>query len=454
MDKLLMEFVTNTELHQKVILSAQEKGISDEVISLFMQPEAWMSVAKLISKGEYHTEATTVRYLDKITGNPLSYNEALKREFNEVRQIYVMEEMDRIIWAMFYQVCYQRFSDWIDDKCKSYKKGESTVKTVKELSKRLTQIDHYKGVKVDLSKFFDSVPIDVIDETLAEMEKAEPSCIWEPIKEFYHTDKVIVNGKFEERFCSLKQGCAFGCLLADLVLRKLDKEMEKFNIIYYRYCDDVIFIGRNYLKAYTYFKKELGKMGLKINDKKTELLSSTRWLTFLGFRVKKDKITLSVKMIKKINHKIREETIFKCKQLHRGLTEKELRKAVRNIQKYMFVSCPKYPKGGLSVYLYGGCNVIEDISMIDKFIKDCIRAAYTNRCEIYGLKIGNKETGLNPDVKGKNVAMNMFRTGCGTDEDVVRNLGYRSLVEMNNIYHAAGALYKLEVKNMKYNKAV
>lgn len=442
LDVLLREFHLNVKMHEQAIEHAYEKGMKRNELNTFSQPEAWDILTEMIEQGNYHTQPTTVRYLCKLTGVDLSHEMAMAREMVNVREIYVMERIDRVVWNMLYQVLYKYYADWIHPACKSYKKGESTQTVAKELSKRLSKMKRYTGFKHDLSKYFDSVPIWAIDRLIAKMEKRYPSKIWKVIKEFYHDDRVVVNGKMVKRFGSLKQGCAMACLFADLLLSEIDRELTKFNVIYYRYSDDLIIIGKESGHADKRLKEMLNEYGLKLNDKKTEYLKSDTWFTFLGFRFKGSEITISKKSLKNIEHKIKTETISKAKQKRRALTDHEIRQAIDNIQYYLFIGCESH-RNGMASYLFNACNVVHDLAEIDRYAKDCIRAAKTNKTEIYGLGSSYSEYGVIHG-KGTNVKENKKKT-----KGYVKDSGWYSLVHMYEKYHQGKGAYNAEILKMQ-----
>lgn len=453
MDKLLDMFHLDNEIHNNAIQHALDKGYSKEEVDLFFQPEFWDVMYELIKSGKYHTKITTEYYIDKVTGAPLSYNEASAKNFVEVRKIYVMTKEDRIVWNAIYQCLYKEYSHLIHPLCCSYKKGESTRKVIKKLTKDFKEMDKFYGTKHDLTKYFDSVPITELDKLMNELETMCPSAIWTVIKEFYHDNRILVNGEEVEKYCSLKQGCAVSAFFADLVCRDIDEFMSKQPVVYYRYSDDCIIAGKGASAAVARerMSKMLKSKGLSFNAKKTEDFNNKRWITFLGFKIKNTQVTISKKSLDNLTHKIKSETIFKCKQLHRALTENEVRRAIDNIQYWLFVGCEK-SDSGMGGYLFGACNDLVDIATIDTFIKDCLRASLTNKCDIYGLSASYGEHGI---VKGgfdkngvyrpgKNVAMNMAKT-----EDTLEKLGWYSLMHMYKKYHQGIDVYKAEVNKMR-----
>lgn len=452
-DELLRLFHLDTKIHENAIQHALDKGFTIQEANVFFQPECWDIWADLIWNGEYHTAPTEEHYVCKKTGNPLSYEEALKRNFVEVRKIYVMTKPDRVCWNAIYQVLYHAFSHLIHDRCCSYKKGESTRKVIQKVTKELSSMPKYRGTKHDLTKYFDSVPITEIDKLFDELETLKPSSLWKVIREFYHDNRVLINGEMVEKFCSLKQGCAVSAFLSNLILKDVDEYMSKQPVIYYRYSDDCIILGEGMkaTKAAYDMQNLLVKKGLSFNDKKTEFINENRWVTFLGFKFRRTQVTVSKKTLEHIIHKIKSETIFKCKQLHRPLTKREVMKAIDNIQYYLFIGCPNH-NAGMCGYLFGGVNDMSDITILDTFAKDCIRASLTNKCDIYGLSASYGEHGI---VKGgfdkngnyhagKNVAMNLIKT-----DRMVKDLGWYSLVHMYKQYHTGIDVYKAEINKMK-----
>lgn len=453
MDELLSLFHLDNEIHEKAIKHAFDKGYDINEVNVFYQPECWDLWAEMIENGTFHTSPTTEHYVCKKTGVPLTYRQASEREFKEVRKIYVMQKHERVAWNAIYQVLYRAFSHLIHERCCSYKKGESTCKVITRVSNELKDMSEYRGTKHDLTKYFDSVPITEIDRLFDELEALKPSRLWYVIREFYHDNRVIINGEMVEKYCSLKQGCAVSAFFSNLILRDVDEYMSKQPVIYYRYSDDCMILGKGTaaMKAAFNMQKMLESKGLSFNAAKTEYITERRWVTFLGFKIRGSQVTVSKKTLDNITHKVKEKTIFKCKKLHRALKEKEVRKAIDDIQYYFFVGCEKC-NSGMAGYLFGAINDMEDLATLDKFIKDCLRASLTNKCDIYGLTASYGEHGIiaggfdrhGKMHRGRNVAMNMLKT-----DGMLEKLGWYSLVHMYKKYHMGTEVYKAEVLRMR-----
>ena len=479
MDELLEMFHMDTEIHNNAINHALDKGYTNEEALVFYQPEFWDLITQLIANKEFHWSPMYEKYLDKKTGNRMSYKQAKARDFEEVRKYYKSRKVDAVIVNAMYQVYYKKFSYLIHPLCCSYKKGESTRKVVRRVSHDFKEMNNYNGSKEDMKKYFDSVELPVIDATTEYLDSLCPSSFRYLLDELFHDDRILIseealedpdfvkNNKFEmfqddelkkelpmiRKFCSLKQGCAMAAFYADIVLRDVDEAMSKLPVTYYRYSDDCIIVGKGTSAGKARFKMEqmLKAKGLKFNSAKTETINGKRWVTFLGFKIRKETITVSKEVLDNITHKIKEETIFKSKKLRRALTENELRRAIDNIQYWLFVGT-KDTEAGMGAYLFGAINEMHDLGLIDTFAKDCIRAAYTNKCDIYGLVASYGEHGVMAGGKdkkgvyhpGKNVGMNKLKT-----EGLPERLGWYSLVHMYKKFHQGTDVYKAEVLRMR-----
>lgn len=454
MDELLRRFHLDTELHALSIDHAKEKGMKMRDLDVIFQPEAWDILAAMIERGEYITPPCTQRYVDKKNGKPLSYKQAEARGFKEVRELNVLPFLDRVIWNTWYKILYDEFEHMIHPLCVSYRKGEGTSSIAKKLRKHLSRMKGYKGVKGDLSKFFDSVPIERIDETFDMMSSLRPSAIWKPIIDCYHNDCIYINGELVEKYTSLRQGNPMGCLLADIILRDIDAEMEKYDVIYYRYSDDFILIGKDYKKAFSKFEKMLKEKGIKLNEKKTKYINSDEWFEFLGFSFKRDMISVSKKTLKNIENQIKTRTVSMTRQAHRPATEAEIRKMIKDLQWYFFTAFAKSQENfGMGVYLFGTVNVMRDLQAIEDYCKDCLRAAATNKSLIYGLGYVKNKNGYVIDNQniGRNCRANREKTKEGEEDDLLKRCGWISLIKMYNDYHTNMYLFENSVYRMANN---
>lgn len=316
------------------------------------------------------------------------------------RTVYVNEGTDRIILSIINDMLFEMCPEMIHPHCKSYQKGIGCGKIVQSISHIIPSIDMQKfGVKVDLSKYFDSVPIKYIDSVFDCIEtKYGQSKILNIVRQYYHTDTVLdINKNIIHKYSSLRQGCAVAAFLADAVLYDIDAAVSDIPDMYYvRYSDDILIIGENWEKGYELLKKMLSEKSLILNPKKVEILDKNYWFKFLGFNIKNDKITLSASRIKSFQHEIELRTI----RAH----DKNLNQILHNVQQYLYKGNGAY---SWSTGVLPIINVAKDIQTLNAFVMDAIRACATDKTKIGGLGFSSNT----PDYSiirgtGKNVKSN------------------------------------------------
>jgi len=141
----------------------------------------------------------------------------------------------------------------------------------KELIKLKKQYgDNFRAYKLDLSKYFDSVPRKYIDEVLDKLEiRFGKSSVLDLLRQYYHNDTIIDINKNEiTKFTSLRQGCAFAAFLADSVLKDMDDDLSQMPIFYCRYSDDILIMGKD-----TEVEEGLSKIRAHLNEKELVLNS-------------------------------------------------------------------------------------------------------------------------------------------------------------------------------------
>lgn len=457
MDKLLDEFRFNTEMHGKVVEHLIAKKVPLNQANLFYQPETWLILSEQIKMGNYHFSPLIEGYVCKRNGNPLTYEQAYKRNFDDVRKIYMMIPMDRAVAHMIYLIYYREFIGMSHDRCVSYKSKIGTSKVAKELSKEMNKKKFFEGYKMDIHHYFDDVNMKTIENQLIAMQTGSvlDSLLWE----LYHDDRVMINGELIHKHRGLIQGCAFACLLANLILKDIDDKVSKMNVIYYRYSDDIIILGNELTvkQAKYQIEKLLKPKGLQLHPSKVQPINAEEWFEFLGFSFKRDMISVSKKTLKNIEHEIKIRTVSKTRKAHRPATKKELQKMIKDLQWYFFTAFAKSQENfGMGVYLFGTVNVMHDLQAIEDYCKDCLRAAATNKSIISGIGyVKRNHYVIDCYCTGQNCRENRIKTKEGEDDDLLKECGWISLMKMFNDYHTnrylfENSIFQMANGNLKY----
>lgn len=421
MKDILLEKFFETERWEAAIETGVIKGINKSELRRLCSPEYRLALLNAIITDNYEIAPPHQALIPKGNG--------------EFRTVYVNEGMDRIFLSIVNDMLFELDHDSIHPACKSYQKGIGCGKVVQEVVRNINKIEqHNIGFKADLSKYFDSVPIEYIDKEFDRIEeKFGKSKIIDVLRKYYHSDLCFdPDGKLIEHYQSLKQGCAVASYLADCVLFHIDKKLYTMCDGYYvRYSDDILYIRDNYLEGMNILKEELNKMQMQLNPKKVESLDKDHWFKFLGFMIKGDQISLSKSRVKDFQKEIENRTIKK-----RNTTKT---KSINSVNRYLYKGDGKY---SWATSVLPIINVQKDVDTLNEFVMDCIRAAETGKKKIGGLGcVIDKGNYTIIRGTGRNVKANKIKT----EKDIK---GYKSIRCMQNALNYSRPLYDTLVREM------
>ena len=367
----------------------------------------------------------------------------------EFRTVYVNEGVDRVLLSIANDLLFELMPEYVHPRCKSYLKGVGCGRIVQEASRAICETEptnSHIGWKSDLSKYFDSVPIEYIDAAFdgVEMRHGESSLI-AVLRKYYHAD-LYIDGETKEvcsKYQSLKQGCSVASWLADVLLWHIDEKLSKMDGYYVRYSDDMLFIGKDADKAMQVLTEELSKMKMKLNPKKVEWLDADHWFKFLGYSIKGASISLSSTRIKKFQKEIESRTI-KAFTIGKDGKRKPVTfaKALNSVNRYLYHGDGRGHSWATQVLSV--VNVRQDIDAMNAFVMDALRAVHTGKTKIGGLGYDRQgRVGCVVRGKGRNVSANRCKTG----DDIG---GYISLGCMQNAMRTSKAAYETLVRSLAY----
>ena len=418
----------------------------DVLLQKFFEKERWEQVLetgvdKHIDKGELRKlttpEVRLALYNAIISDNyeiAPPHQVQIPKDNGDMRIVYVNENVDRIFLSIANNLFFEMFPEFVHKSCKSYQSGIGCGKVVQEVSRQVINSKTREvGLKADLTKYFDRVPIKYVDDIFDRMEaKVGESKVIDVVRKYYHTDLCFdFNGDLIEHYQSLKQGCAVASFLADAVLYHIDNAVNELDVYYVRYSDDLLALGPEWKKAYTLIKKMLDEMELELNPKKVEVLLKDRWFKFLGFYIKGNQITLAKSRVKSFQKEIEARTI---KQRKISAT-----RAINQVNSYLYKGDGQY---SWATSVLPIINVDKDIDALNTFVMDCIRACATGKKKIGGLgSVNDKADHTILRGVGKNVTANRGKTEKEID-------GFLSLRCMQNALLTRRAVYETLVRSM------
>ena len=418
-DILLQKFFEKERWEQALELGVG-KGIDKCELRKLTSPQVRLAMYNAIANDNYEIAPPHQAQIPKDNG--------------DMRIVYVNENVDRIFLSIVNNLFFEMFPEFVHKSCKSYQSGIGCGKIVQEVSRQIVNTNTREvGAKNDLTKYFDRVPVRYIDEIFDRMErKAGKSKIIDIVRRYYHADLCFdVDGNLIEHYQSLKQGCAVASFLADAVLYHIDEAVCKLAVYYVRYSDDLLVLGKEWREAQELIKTMLEDMELELNPKKVEIVYKDKWIKFLGFNIKGDKITLSKSRVKSFQKEIESRTIK-----HRNIS---MTRAVNSVNNFLYKGDGRY---SWATSVLPIINVDKDIETLNTYVMDAIRACATKKKKIGGLGSVNDK----PDYTilrgtGKNVSANRTKT----DKEIT---GYLTLHCMQNALLTRRAVYETLVRCM------
>ena len=227
------------------------------------------------------------------------------------RKLGIPTVVDRMIQQAMVIKLTPLFEPQFSENSFGYRPGRSAHGAIRRCKEYLD--DGYKWVvDMDLEKFFDTVNqsrlIQIISDTVKDSRVV--SLIHKYLKA-----GVVVEQKFEKTDLGVPQGSPLSPLLSNIMLNRLDVELEQRGLRFVRYADDlVIFVKTR--KAANRVKESVSnfierELNLKVNRDKTQAVYMTK-VKFLGFsfyqKKKKAGVRIHPKSLQKLKVKIKERT--------------------------------------------------------------------------------------------------------------------------------------------------
>ena len=441
MDDKILQMFFDFNRWQYAIEKGIVKDVPKNVLYQLCKSETRLNMYEAIATGKYEIAPPHTALIPKETPG-------------EFRTVYVNEAADRVLLSIANDLLFELMPDKVHPSCKSYLKGVGCGKVVQEVSQQILLNDLGSkafnntkplGWKSDLSKYFDSVPIEYIDKAFDMVEERHGhSALIDVLRKYYHTD-LYIDGETKQvcsKYQSLKQGCSVASWLADVLLYHIDEKLSQLDGYYVRYSDDMLFIGQHRAdRAMQILTEELAKMQMKLNPKKVEWLDAQHWFKFLGFSIKGHSISMSNTRLKKFQKEIESRTIKSVTIDKQGKRKPvTFAKALNQVNRYLYHGDGQghsWATGVLSVV-----NVKQDIDTMNQFVMDCLRAVETGKRKIGGLGYDKQgKVGCIVRGKGRHVKANRAKTG----EDIC---GYLSLGCMQNSLRTSKAAYETLVRTL------
>ena len=258
------------EAYKKVVANKGSHGIDgmkvDELLP-FLQ-EHYESLKADLLNGKYKPQPVRRVEIPKPNGG--------------VRLLGIPTVVDRLIQQAINQVINPIFDKEFSNSSYGFRPKRSAHMALKQAQVYINEGYRYV-VDMDLEKFFDNVNHDLLMHLVA--KKIEDKRVLKLIRKYLNSG-VMLEGMVVKSEDGAPQGGPLSPLLSNILLDKLDKELERRGHRFCRYADDCnvyvksIRAGERVLKSITKFLEQ--ELKLKVNAEKSAVSSPTK-RKFLGY---------------------------------------------------------------------------------------------------------------------------------------------------------------------------
>jgi CRISPR-associated endonuclease Cas1 len=238
-----------------------------------------MSLADAMAAGPSLLQSLRDQALVGPTGAPVPLHRcALPKPSGGHRFIHIQNMGERILHRAFADTMTPSFEDLLSTSAYAYRRGLSRKNAARTLKELLAE-GYCQGIKADIATFFDSVNTKDLCALLTGLFPDEP--LVEHLSAWLQT----VAG---QGVPGLPQGWALSPPLSNLYLDRFDRAMEREGFRLVRFADDFVVLFRCEGDGPVCVKtveNALSRLGLALNPDKTQAVSSSSPIPFLGYLV-------------------------------------------------------------------------------------------------------------------------------------------------------------------------
>ena len=307
---------------------------------------------------------------------PLAHKSVISKQSSlKKRTVYTYPKAENIVLKLLTYLLLRKYDYLFSDNLFSFRPGLGAMDAIRMLKKNKNLKDMY-SYKVDVSNYFNSVPIDEFLPVLYDAV-GEDRELYEFLCKLLSEERTIFNGveTIEEK--GIMAGTPLACFYANLYLKDLDEKFSKLNVSYARYSDDIILFAESKEKLSEYadiVRDTLFKKGLSVNPDKEVFFDPVDGFTFLGFSVKGGKIDISPVSVYKLKKKMYRKTRALKRWQKRGDIEPERAAAafIRIFNRKLLESTGDSDLTW-SYWFFSTITTSEGLHEIDIYAQECLR---------------------------------------------------------------------------------
>ncbi|MBR6704329.1 MAG: group II intron reverse transcriptase domain-containing protein [Lachnospiraceae bacterium] len=330
-------------------------------LKAFMDARAYLPVCESIAKGE--------RF-------PLPRRAVIsKLHSQKKRTVYIYPPAENTVLKLLTWLLLRTYDGLFSDGLYSFRPGRSAKDAIRRLT-RLPGIRRMYAYKVDISNYFNSIPVRLLLPMLREaVGEDAPLCVF--LERLLEEEEVLDGEKRIREQKGIMAGTPLASFYANLYLKELDRYFAERQIPYARYSDDIIVFAdsREGTEAYAEtIRRFLSEAGLTVNPSKEQYFAPQEGWTFLGFAYKEGEIDIAPVTVAKLKAKMRRKTRALLRWSRRNGVEGEKAAAafIRIFNRKLLENAGD-SELTWSCWFFSVINTTKNLRVIDEYARDCIR---------------------------------------------------------------------------------
>lgn len=223
------------------------------------------------------------------------------------RMLGIPTVTDRVVQQAISQVLTPIFEPSFSDSSFGFRPGRNAHQAIRQVQANV-KAGRRIAVDIDLAKFFDTVDHDVLMNQLG--RSVRDKRLLQLIGSYLRAG-VLAGEHIEASDIGTPQGGPLSPLLANILLHRLDCELERRGHRFARYADDLIILvkseraAQRVMRSITHYLE--GTLKLKVNPAKSKVAPMSE-CSFLGFTIRGNKIRWTDKAVAEFKRRVRELT--------------------------------------------------------------------------------------------------------------------------------------------------
>lgn len=200
----------------------------------------------------------------------------------EMRQIATASTASKLIQKVIVEELAKHIK--FSDKSYAFRRGKGPLKAVNRTKDFLKQYSHV--AKADIDNFFDTVNQEKLIAILDNMIVDKKIVI---LISLFLKNAMMKKTHWVDKDIGIYQGDVLSPLLSNIYLHHFDTLLEKENIDFVRFADDMVFMAKNKKEAKEHLQKAtfiLNTLDLKFGEDKSYVSSAEKGFEFLGIQFK------------------------------------------------------------------------------------------------------------------------------------------------------------------------